>query len=78
MAARAFNGDLPTMTFGFSAQSDESRHMTLGLEAIKFILEQDEANVPIVQDWIDKWFWRGYRVPGTGRPDDGLHAAQAR
>ena len=53
MSGASFNGDLPTMTFGFSAQSDESRHMTLGLEAIKFLLEQDEANVP---------FWRGYRV----------------
>ena len=62
MSGASFNGDLPTMTFGFSAQSDESRHMTLGLEAIKFLLEQDEANVPIVQAWIDKWFWRGYRV----------------
>ncbi|MFF4546555.1 YHS domain-containing protein [Streptomyces sp. NPDC001435] len=62
MSGASFNGDLPTMTFGFSAQSDESRHMTLGLEAIKFLLEQDEANVPIVQEWIDKWFWRGYRV----------------
>ena len=64
MCGASFNGDLPTMTFGFSAQSDESRHMTLGLEAIKFLLEQDEANVPIVQDWIDKWFWRGYRLLG--------------
>ena len=62
MSGASFNGDLPTMTFGFSAQSDESRHMTLGLEAIKFLLEQDEENVPIVQAWIDKWFWRGYRV----------------
>jgi len=62
MSGASFNGDLPTMTFGFSAQSDESRHMTLGLEAIKFLLEQDEANVPIVQEWIDKWFWRGYRL----------------
>ena len=62
MSGASFNGDLPTMTFGFSAQSDESRHMTLGLEAIKFLLEQDEKNVPIVQAWIDKWFWRGYRV----------------
>ncbi|MDI3313827.1 MAG: YHS domain-containing protein [Mycobacterium sp.] len=64
MSGASFNGDLPTMTFGFSAQSDESRHMTLGLEAIKFILEQDEANVPIMQDWVDKWFWRGYRLLG--------------
>ncbi len=28
----------------------------------QFILEQDPANVPIVQRWIDKWTWRGYRV----------------
>ena len=37
MSGASFNGDLPTMTFGFSAQSDESRHMTFGLEAIKFL-----------------------------------------
>ena len=49
--------------------------MTLGLEAIKFLLEQDEANVPIVQDWIDKWFWRGYRLLGLVAADAGLHAA---
>lgn len=62
MSGAAYNGDLATVTFGFSAQSDESRHMTLGIEAIKFMLEQDPDNVPIVQRWIDKWFWRGYRV----------------
>ena len=76
MSGAAYNGDLPTMTFGFSAQSDESRHMTLGLEAIKFLLEQDPDNLPIVQDWIDKWFWRGYRAARPRRHDDGLHAAQ--
>lgn len=62
MSGAAHNGDLSTVTFGFSAQSDESRHMTLGIECIKFMLEQDPDNVPIVQGWIDKWFWRGYRV----------------
>ncbi len=62
MSGAAYNGDMATVTFGFSAQSDESRHMTLGLEIIKFMLEQDEGNVPIVQKWIDKWFWRGYRL----------------
>ncbi|MGQ0621677.1 MAG: aromatic/alkene/methane monooxygenase hydroxylase/oxygenase subunit alpha [Panacagrimonas sp.] len=62
MSGAAFNGDMATVTFGFSAQSDESRHMTLGLEIIKFLLEQDPANVPIVQRWLDKWFWRGYKV----------------
>ena len=62
MSGAAHNGDMSTVTFGFSAQSDESRHMTLGIECIKFMLEQDEDNVPIVQRWIDKWFWRGYRL----------------
>ncbi len=64
MSGAAYNGDLATVTFGFSAQSDEARHMTLGLECIKFMLEQDPGNVPIVQRWIDKWFWRGFRVLG--------------
>jgi phenol hydroxylase P3 protein len=62
VSGAAYNGDMGTMTFGFSAQSDEARHMTLGLEVIKFVLEQDPDNVPIVQRWIDKWTWRGYRV----------------
>lgn len=64
MSGAAYNGDMATVTFGFSAQSDEARHMTLGLQTIKFILEQHEDNVPIVQAWMDKWLWRGYRVLG--------------
>lgn len=64
MSGAAYNGDMATVTFGFSAQSDEARHMTLGLEVIKFLLEQHEDNVPIVQKWIDKWFWRGTRMLG--------------
>ena len=62
VSGAAYNGDMATMTFGFSAQSDEARHMTLGLELIKFILEQDPDNVPIVQKWMAKWNWRGYRM----------------
>jgi len=62
MSGAAYNGDMATVTFGFSAQSDEARHMTLGLEVIKFLLEQHEDNLPIVQKWIDKWLWRGYRI----------------
>ena len=62
MSGAAYNGDMSTVSFGFSAQSDEARHMTLGIEVIKFLLEQDPGNVPIVQGWIDKWFWRGYRL----------------
>jgi len=37
VSGAAYNGDMAAMTFGFSAQSDESRHMTLGLEVIKFM-----------------------------------------
>jgi len=62
MSGAAHNGDISTVTFGFSAQSDESRHMTLGIECIKFMLEQDPDNLPIIQRWMDKWFWRGYRL----------------
>ena len=62
MSGAAHNGDLSPVTFGVSAQSDESRYMTLGIECIKFMLEQDPDNVPIVQRWMDKWFWRGYRL----------------
>lgn len=62
VSGAAYNGDMAAMTFGFSAQSDEARHMTLGLECVRFILEQDPANVPIVQKWIDKWTWRGARL----------------
>ena len=64
VSGAAYNGDMATTTFGFSAQSDESRHMTLGLELVKFLLEQHEDNVPIVQACLDKWFWRGYRLLG--------------
>jgi phenol hydroxylase P3 protein len=62
ISGAAYNGDMGAMTFGFSAQSDEARHMTLGLEVIKFMLEQDPDNVPIVQKWLNKWTWRGVRV----------------
>ncbi len=48
MSGAAYNGDMSTVTFGFSAQSDESRHMTLGIEVIKFLLEQHPDNLPIV------------------------------
>ncbi len=62
MSGAAYNGDMATVTFGFSAQSDESRHMTLGLEAVKFVLEQDESNLPVVQKYLEKWLWRGYKM----------------
>lgn len=64
MSGAAYNGDMATVTFGFSSQSDEARHMTLGLECIKFVLEQDPGNAAIIQRYLDKWFWRGYKMLG--------------
>ena len=46
MSGAAHNGDMSTVTFGFSAQSDESRHMTLGIECIKFMLELTPGMCP--------------------------------
>lgn len=55
-------GDDNFAALGKSVQSDESRHMALGMASLKMLLEQDERNVPIVQKWLDKWYWRCYRI----------------
>ena len=73
----AYNGDMGTMTFGFSAQSDEARHMTLGLDSIKFILRAgpgQRAHRAALDRQVDL-----ARLPRADprRDDDGLHAAQA-
>ena len=73
MSGAAYNGDMATVTFGFSAQSDEARHMTL-VEIIKFLLEQMKTMCRLFE-WIDKWLWRGYRIRRC-RYDDGLSAAE--
>lgn len=55
-------GDEAFAATGKTVQSDESRHMALGMSALKMLLEEDERNVPIIQKWIDKWYWRAYRI----------------
>ena len=55
-------GDDNFAAVGKTVQSDESRHMALGMSALKMLLEEDERNVPIIQGWLDKWYWRGYRM----------------
>jgi len=49
VSGAAYNGDMGAMTFGFSAQSDEVRHMTLGLEVMKFVLELNPGVDPTVE-----------------------------
>src|SRR3546814_21165538 len=46
MSGAAYNGDMATVTFGFSAQSDDTPHMPLGLGPVAFRLDQGEATVP--------------------------------
>lgn len=55
-------GDDNFAAVGKTVQSDESRHMALGMSALKMLLEEDDRNVPIVQKWLDKWYWRAYRL----------------
>lgn len=55
-------GDDHFAAVGKTVQSDEARHMALGMTALKMLLEEDDRNVPIVQKWLDKWYWRAYRM----------------
>ncbi len=62
MSAAAHNGDLSLVPASFSAQANTARHKGLGIAAVKFLLQQDPANVATVQRWVDKWFWRSFRL----------------
>ncbi len=62
MSGAARNGDASSANAGLSCQSDATRHMAFGLALLKFLAAQDPANLPILQGWIDKWFWRGFRL----------------
>ncbi len=62
MSAAAHNGDLSLVPASFSSQADTARHKALGIAAVKFMLQQDPANAAIVQRWVDKWFWRSFRL----------------
>ena len=55
-------GDDNFAAVGKTVQSDESSHMALGMSALKMLLEEDDRNVPIIQGWLDKWYWRAYRM----------------
>ncbi len=62
MSAAAHNGDLSLVSASFSGQSDTARHKNLGISVVKFLLEQDSLNLATVQRWVDKWFWRSFRL----------------
>jgi len=62
MSAAADNGDMSTSSAGLTAQSDKVRHQVAGQTLVAFLVQQDPANLPLVQAWIDKWFWRSVRL----------------
>ncbi len=62
MSGAAHNGDLSLVPVSFSAHSDAARHKAFGLSLVQFLIKQDPANLAIVQRWIDKWFWRSFRL----------------
>lgn len=55
----AANGDQATPTVFLSIQSDEARHMANGYATLVTVLS-DDRNVPLIQEAIDKYFWRGH------------------
>jgi phenol hydroxylase P3 protein len=61
-AAGVANGDFGFGQAHLTIQSDETRHMALGQSVARAMLQGDEANVPLIQEWLDKWFWRCHRL----------------
>ena len=63
-AVSAQSNDTRTAQHFMSIQSDESRHMSLGNEMLRFALENaaESGNMEIVEYWLFKWMWRTYRA----------------
>lgn len=67
-AAGVANGDYGFGQAHLTVQSDETRHMALGQAVARTLLQSDTGNLPLIQDWLDKWFWRCHRflLAGVG------------
>ncbi len=62
MSGAAHNGDLSTVPASFSAHADAARHKALGIGLVRLLAQQDPQNLPVLPRWIDKWFWRSFRL----------------
>jgi YHS domain-containing protein len=63
--AATLSGDSVMASTMLTIQSDESRHMANGYATLMTLL-QDDRNIPLIQDALDKWSWRthvGFEVP---------------
>ena len=61
-AAGVANGDFGFGQAHMTIQSDETRHMALGQAVARAMLQHDDSNLQLIQDWLDKWFWRCHRL----------------
>lgn len=52
-------GDQVMASTMLTIQSDEARHMANGYATLMTLLD-DDRNIPLVQDALDKWTWRGH------------------
>jgi methane monooxygenase component A alpha chain/propane monooxygenase large subunit len=57
----AANGDHATPSVFLSIQSDEARHMANGYATLVTVLS-DDRNLPLIQEALDKFFWRAHIV----------------
>lgn len=58
-SAAAAHGDDVLVSTMLTIQSDESRHMANGWATLTTLL-QDDRNLPLIQEALDKWAWRSH------------------
>lgn len=63
--AAAAHGDNMLASTMLTIQSDEARHMANGWATLATLL-QDDRNIPLIQQALDKWSWRTHMSFGTG------------
>ena len=64
-SAAAAHGDNVLASTMLTIQSDESRHMANGWATLVTLL-QDDRNLPLIQEALDKWAWRSHISFGVG------------
>lgn len=64
-SAAAAHGDNALASTMLTIQSDESRHMANGWTTLVTLL-QDDRNLPLIQQVLDKWAWRSHVSFGVG------------
>lgn len=64
-SAAAAHGDKMLASTMLTIQSDEARHMANGWATLATLL-QDDRNIPLIQETLDKWSWRVHMSFGVG------------